>query len=123
MKVLDTLTNKVTIFNSIDEAAQSIDCSVTAIRKALQNVKEKGAPAVSRLLKRRYIVATDNFSANNIDLNEWKTNAHRVEVVDTLTGNKTLYLSIREAASAIGVVESTVRNALKNQMEKVLINI
>lgn len=64
MKVLDTLTNKVTIFNSIDEAAQSIDCSVTAIRKALQNVKQKGAPAaVSRLLKRRYIVATDNFSA------------------------------------------------------------
>ena len=41
-----------------------------------------------------------------------------MEVLDTLTGNTTVYLSIREAAAAIGVVESTVRNALKNHKEK-----
>ena len=35
-----------------------------------------------------------------------------------LNGNIAVYLSIREAASAIGVVESTIRNALKNQNEK-----
>ncbi len=48
----------------------------------------------------------------------WKSNAHRVEVLDTLNGNTTVYLSIHEAAAAIGVVESTVRNALKNLKEK-----
>jgi Fic family protein len=41
-----------------------------------------------------------------------------VEVIDTLNKNPTVYLSIREAAAAIGVVESTVRYALKNQKEK-----
>ena len=41
-----------------------------------------------------------------------------MEVVDTLNGNTTVYLSIREAAAAIGVVESTIRNALKNQKER-----
>jgi transposase len=41
-----------------------------------------------------------------------------VEVVDTLNGNTTVYLSIREAAAAIGVAEGTIRNALKNQKEK-----
>lgn len=41
-----------------------------------------------------------------------------MEVIDTLNKNPTVYLSIREAAAAIGVVESTVRYALKNQKEK-----
>lgn len=41
-----------------------------------------------------------------------------MEVIDTLNKNTTVYLSIREAAAAIGVVESTVRYALKNQKEK-----
>jgi DNA-binding transcriptional regulator YhcF (GntR family) len=41
-----------------------------------------------------------------------------VKVVDLANGNTTVYLSIREAAAAIGVVESTVRKALKNLKEK-----
>ena len=41
-----------------------------------------------------------------------------MEVLDNLTGNTAVYLSIREAAAAIGVVESTVRNALKRFNEK-----
>jgi hypothetical protein len=38
VEVLDTLTNKTTVYNSISDAGQSIGCSVTAIRKALKNV-------------------------------------------------------------------------------------
>ena len=41
-----------------------------------------------------------------------------MEIFDTLNGNTTVYLSIREAATAIGVSESTVRRALKNHKEE-----
>jgi group I intron endonuclease len=118
VEVLDTLTNKTTVYNSIDEAGQALGCTETAIRKAFKDVKIEGASQVSRLLKRRYIVAVDKSVENNSYTNEWKTNAHRIEVLDTLTGNTTVSLSIREAAAGIGVVESTVRNALKIQKEK-----
>jgi hypothetical protein len=52
VEVLDTLTNKTTVYNSICDAGQSIGCSVTAIHKALKNVMGEGA-LVLRLLKRR----------------------------------------------------------------------
>jgi predicted transcriptional regulator len=48
----------------------------------------------------------------------WKSNAHRVEVIDTLNKNTTVYLSMREAAAAIGLVVSSVRYVLKKQKEK-----
>ncbi len=117
--VLDTLTNETTVYNSISEARRSIGCTETAIQGAFNNIKEVGAASQPRLLKRRYLVASEKL-AQSESLNRilWKSNAHRVEVLDTLTGNTTVYLSIREAAAAIGVVESTVRNALKNQKEK-----
>ena len=53
----------------------------------------------------------------------WKSNAHRVEVIDTLNKNTTVYLSIHEAAGAIGVLDSTIRNNLKNQKEKGIIKL
>lgn len=120
VEVLDTLINKTTVYSSIREAGQSIGCTETAILRALKDVKVVGASQVSRLLKRRYIVEIGKLTESNSDLKEylWKTNAHRVEVVDTLIGTTTIYLSIREAATAIGVVESTIRSALKNQKEK-----
>lgn len=55
---------------------------------------------------------------DNLNYTMWQSHAHIVEVLDTLNGNTNVYLSIREAAASIGVVESTIRNALKNQKEK-----
>lgn len=54
MEVLDTLTNEATVYNSISEAARYIDCTETAIRKALKIFKDEGAGSQSRLLKKRY---------------------------------------------------------------------
>ena len=58
MVVLDTLTNETTVYNSISEARRSIGCTETAIRDALNNIKEVGAASQPRLLKKRYLVAT-----------------------------------------------------------------
>ena len=117
--VLDTLTNETTVYNSISEARRSIGCTETAIRVALKGIKEVGAASEQRLLKKRYLVSSERLAnSESLDRVLWKSNAHRVEVLDNLTGNTAVYLSIREAAAAIGVVESTVRNALKRFKEK-----
>lgn len=117
--VLDTLTNETTIYNSISEAGRSIGCTETAIRVALKGIKEVGAASEPRLLKKRYLVSDERLvNSGSLDRVLWKSNSHRVEVLDNLTGNTIVYLSIREAAAAIGVVESTVRNALKRFKEK-----
>lgn len=54
---MDTLTNETTVYNSIREAGRSIGCTETAIRKALNYIKEVGAASQLRLLKKRYLVA------------------------------------------------------------------
>ena len=119
MVVLDTLTNETTVYNSISEARRSIGCTETAIRVALKGIKEVGAASEQRLLKKRYLVSSERLAnSESLDRVLWKSNAHRVEVLDNITGNTTVYLSIREAAAAIGVVESTIRNALKRYKEK-----
>ena len=41
----------------------------------------------------------------------------RVSVLDTLSNETKVYLSISDAAQAIGCVEGTIRSALKNQKE------
>jgi NUMOD1 domain len=65
VEVLDTLTNEATVYNSISEAARYIDCTETAIRKALKIFKDEGAGSQSRLLKKRYLVAKDKVAVRS----------------------------------------------------------
>ena len=55
VQVLDTLTNKTTVYNSISEASRYIDCTETAVRKALKNFKDEGADSSNKtsLLKKK----------------------------------------------------------------------
>ena len=57
MEVLDTVKNITTIYTSIGEAALDIGVTKTAIRKALNDQKEKGVP---RAIKKRYWVKRIN---------------------------------------------------------------
>ena len=121
VEVFDTLTKETTVYPSISEAARSIGCTNSAIVIALKNQKEKG---VTKLVKKRYtvflktdeskIAGTSSPSSAPQGLKRtWESNAHRVQVMDTLNGNKTVYGSIREAAVGIGCVHATILNALK----------
>jgi group I intron endonuclease len=53
VEVLDTLTNQITVYPSISEAARAIGCHKTTISKTLQHLKEKG---VSRPINKRFTV-------------------------------------------------------------------
>jgi hypothetical protein len=41
--------------------------------------------------------------------------SHKVEIIDTLNNETTVYLSIREAARAIGVAQCSITNAFKRK--------
>ena len=56
VEVFDTLTNQITVYPSISEAAQAIGCHKTTIGKTLQHLKETG---VSRPIKKRFTVKDD----------------------------------------------------------------
>lgn len=47
-----------------------------------------------------------------------KAAAQQIEVLDTLTKEKIVYLSIRKAAKAIGVAQNSISNALKYLKEE-----
>ena len=121
VEVLDTITKETTVYPSMSEAGRSIDCTTSAIAIALKDQKEKG---VFRLIKKWYMVfpneskiaGTSSPSGKGLK-RTWESNAHKVEVLDTLNGNKTVYGSIREAAVAIGCVHATIRKALKSLNE------
>jgi len=51
-----------------------------------------------------------------LELNKLK--GHKIEVLDTLNNQTSVYSSIREAALSTGVARSTLGNALKDQEEK-----
>ena len=53
VEVLDNLTNQITVYPSMAEAAISMGCSKVSVHLALKNLKEKG---INRLIKKRYQV-------------------------------------------------------------------
>lgn len=120
VQVFDTLTNEKTVYYSISEAARSIGCTHSAIVMALKNQREKG---VNKLIKKRYIVFPQTEESKVVDSSLshgtmlLESNVQRVEILDTLSGNSTVYPSIREAAHAIDCVHGTIIRALKNLKE------
>lgn len=107
IKILDTLTNKTTVYNSIEEAAGVVGRDSSVIRLVMKNIKEKG---VSRHINGRYLVVLDGFKVIQYTNPDLKI---RIEVTDTWTSKKTVYETQVEAAKAIGSVSSNVANALK----------
>lgn len=118
VSVLDSRNNEKTVYPSISEGAAFIGCKESTIRKALKILKEKG---VSRLIKGRYRVQTEDL--NHLLNIKYNTNnltfSQRIEVLDTLTQETTIYPSINlEAAKAISVTSSAIRYVLKNLEQK-----
>ena len=102
---MDTLTNETTVYPSIREAARGIGYHVTSIRRAIKQLKVKGAAASQQpLIKSRYRVLTEE----HLKINNSTTVQGLVEVFDILNNETTVYSSISEAAQAIGCVNSTI---------------
>ena len=109
VEVFDTLKKETTVYPSISEAARSIGCRNSSIVAALKDQKDRSpSEAASRLVKKRYFISLYNDKSQVAGSSmfsmgkNFKSYALRVEILDTLNGNSTVYLSIREAAAAIG---------------------
>jgi len=107
IKILDTITNETTVYNSIEEAARVVGRDSSVIRLVMKNIKEKG---ISRRINGRYLVVLDGFKVIQYTNPDLKI---RIEVTDTWTSKKTVYETQVEAAKAIGSVSSNIANALK----------
>lgn len=110
-----------TVYFSISEAARSIGCTKSAITIALKNQREK---RVNKLIKKRYIVTLPKTEESKVvdsslphGTKLWESNAKRVEILDTLNGNSTVYASIRQAALSINCVHGTFVKAIKHFKE------
>lgn len=119
VEVFDSLTNEITAYSSITEAARAIGCSNAAISKTLKHQKEKG---VYRRISDRYIPILANLKEEDklkiLANSKYSiTKPQRIEVLDNLTNKITVYNSLREAASAINCAHSTIINALKKLQE------
>jgi len=125
VQVFDTLTNEKTAYSSISEAARSIGCTPSTISKALKKQELAYPPdqekIVKNLIKKRYVVFPigDGDSSIPIPLDTmlWESNAQKVEILDTLNGNSTVYASIREAALGIECVHATIVKAIRHFKE------
>jgi group I intron endonuclease len=113
IKILDTITNETTVYNSIEEAARVVGRDSSVIRLVMKNIKEKG---ISRRINGRYLVVLDGFKVIQYTNPDLKI---RIEVTDTWTSKKTVYETQVEAAKAIGSVSSNVANALKKASDGV----
>ena len=109
-----------TVYSSISEAARSIGCTKSTISLALKNKREKG---VNKLIKKRYIVTPKTEESKVVDSSLphgsmlWESNAQRVEILDTLNGNSTVYASINLAAQSINCVHGTIVQVIKHFKE------
>jgi hypothetical protein len=77
IKILDTLTNETTVYNSIEEAARLVGRDSSVIRLVMKNIKEKG---ISRHIGGRYLVVLDGFKVIQYTNPDLKI---RIEVTDT----------------------------------------
>jgi group I intron endonuclease len=108
VELLDTLNNITTVYSSIAEAAQVIACDPGTIRYAIKNLQEKG---ISTLIKARYKLVTKGLEQVEAVESNYLL---KVEVLDTLTSESTVYPSISEAARALGYSTVSVWKALQN---------
>lgn len=134
VEVLDTLTNEKITYASKAEAARAIKCTAPAISIALREFKEKGTP---KLVGKKFLIlpvlheepsntksligaAAASTQAKALDFISLK-----LKIVDTLYGNTFVYLSMSEAAKAIGCDLSTISKASKKlrgkEMDLILI--
>lgn len=130
IEVYDSLNKQTTVYPSITQAAEGINCVEGTISLALKVFEEKG---VTRMIKKRYLVYHSKDKSKFADmLSELaldaafsslkntvsRTNANKVEVLDTLENKTTIYFSIREAAKEINCSSGTIINAINYFKEK-----
>lgn len=96
VELLDTLNSTTTVYSSIVEAARAIGCDPGTIRYAIKNLQEN---KISTLIKARYKLVTNGLEqVEAVEFNYFL----KVEVLDTLTSESTVYHSISEAGRALG---------------------
>jgi hypothetical protein len=116
VEVLNLLTNEITVHSSNVSAGEYIGCSEGNIRRALNQIKEKG---VGGLIKGKYRVITEDLKHLKLSFsNNSKGNPPKVEVLNTLTNEITVHPSICEASVFIGCTDANVRSALKYLKDK-----
>ena len=91
IEVKDTLNNVSTFYPSMSEAARVIECDRGTLRYAIKNLKEKG---ISTLIKGRYKIIIKELE----QLEQESKFLQKVELLDTLTNESTVYVSQSEAA-------------------------
>ena len=108
VELIDTLKNITTVYSSIAEAAQAIACDPGTVRYAIKNLQEKG---ISTLIKARYKLVSKGLEQVEAVESNYLL---KVEVLDTLTSESTVYPSISEAGIALGCATVSVWRALQN---------
>lgn len=104
--VLDIVTGGTTAYASLSEAAQTIGINVGLIGDALKVLKEK---RIKRLIKGRYYVTTESLKdLKTINSSEIR----RVNVLDILTNETTIYSSVKEVALALTCSEGGIYTTL-----------
>ena len=101
VEILDTLNNITTVYSSIVEAARVIGCDPGTIRYAIKNL-QKG---IYTLIKARYKLVTKGLEQVEAVESNYLL---KVEVLDTLTSESTVYSSISEAGRALGCATVSV---------------
>lgn len=108
VELLDTLNSTTTVYSSIVEAARAIGCDPGTVRYAIKNLQEK---EISTLIKARYKLVTKGIEQVEAVESNYLL---KVEVMDTLTSESTVYPSIGEASRALGCASVSVWRALQN---------
>lgn len=102
VELLDTLSSITTVYSSIVEAARAIGCDTGTVRYAIKNLHEKG---ISTLIKARYKLVTKGLEQVEAVESNYLL---KVEVLDTLTSETTVYRSINEAGRSLGCATVSV---------------
>ena len=119
IEVFDIKTEETFTYFSIREAAKNLGCTHSSISYVIKVFKEKG---IKNTLKGRYMIKTigseNSKTSKNQKLGIQKLKGISVEIFDIETKKTSIYLSIRDAAKAIGCSPTSIRAVIKLYRKK-----